>query len=1132
MREVSLQEEELLSQGDDEQYEHEFYMDAITARNCSMSIYEPPWLVPLPILNSTLNFKVDSGADVTIISDETFEKLKKREPSATLRPSYASLKNANKGLLNNIGQFQTETVFRNEKYLMNIHVVENTNNLLSRGDAKRMGILHVSLDEIEDRYHNVFGDDGRMKGDPVEIKIDADAEPYHVSAARRVPYPLLNKVKAELERMEAAGIIEKITEPTPWCSPLVVTMKKNNQVRLCIDLRQLNRVVKRERYILPTIDDIMARLAGMKVFSKLDATGGYHQMPLNQNSTKLTTFITPHGRFCFKRMPFGISSASEIFQRKLQEFLGDIKGVAHYQDDIIVAGETIKEHDRRLQEVLQKLQDAGVKLNKQKCSIRKDTVNYLGHRIDKDGVHPEFDKIKAINELKPPTNVPELRRVLGMVKYLGRFVPEMARIIQPMNENLKSETTWTWGPDQQGAFCKAKELITNAPVLAFYDVSKPTVVSADSSSYGIGAVLMQSHDNQLRPVAFASRTLTETEQKYAQIEKECLASVWACEKFDRYILGLPSFRLLTDHKPLVPLINGTDLNKVPLRCQRLLMRLMRYRPTAEHVKGKDMWVSDTLSRQPLKLTVNDIENIDEIEQFVADVRSHWPMSDRRLVEMQKATADDATLQAAINYTVNGWPIYGQDVPNDVKDYFNERTHLSVAQGLLIYDDRIVIPSSKRREVLQCIHEGHLGIDKCRDRASTGVWWPRITLEVKNIVKACEHCQIHKKAQQKESLHPTPLPDGPWKQVATDILEEKGVKHIVVVDQYSRYLELMRLYGTTSSAIIQKLKGVFARWGIPLKLVSDNGPQFSAKEFADFAENYGFEHHTTSPHHHQANGAAEKAVQTAKKILKQKDPFLALMTYRATPVKATGYSPAQLAMGRQIRTRLPVLQSKMNTEWPKHSEVQRNDERAKSTYSHYYRRGNHIMPDVKIGENVRIKTDEEKQWSAPAKVVGKPANAPRSVLVRCQNGNVVRRNRRHVQCIPNTHAQTSPNQRASYTPMQRASQHTPIQRVAQDFENQRVLRNTSASHTPPHSAVMHSPNENALGHTPAQCTTSPVHASQLPPTCSPTPVRSPSVNTNRPPANRPTDHQITTSRAGRVLRKPARFNDYVCENYKK
>ena len=384
--------------------------------------------------------------------------------------------------------------------------------------------------------------------------------------------------------------------------------------------------------------------------------------------------------------------------------------------------------------MLNRIRDAGIKLNRDKCEFSKDRIEYFGHVICKDGVLPSPQRVTALQELPAPSNVAELRRTIGMIMYIGRFIPDLSSIIHPLTDLLKADVAWTWDEPQIEAFRTVKEALTKAPVLSFYDPSKPITVSADASSYGLGAAIFQTFGQELKPIAFASRTLTDAEKKYAQIEKECLAAVWACEKFDRYITGVESFRLITDHKPLVPLINTQDLNRSPLRCQRLLMRLRRYNAIAEHVPGKQLVVPDTLSRSPLNVVESSTAG--DVDAYVSSVTSTKAISDRRLDEIRTATENDPILQEVIKLTRYGWPDREQSIRPEVRDYFASRYNYSACDDLLFYNDRIVMPEVMRAETIQSLHSGHLGLNKCRERAKSTVWWPGISKDLEQAVRSC------------------------------------------------------------------------------------------------------------------------------------------------------------------------------------------------------------------------------------------------------------------------------------------------------------------------------------------------------------------------------------------------------------
>ena len=290
-----------------------------------------------------------------------------------------------------------------------------------------------------------------------------------------------------------------------------------------------------------------------------------------------------------------------------------------------------------------------MKLNKSKCSIRKSGLEFLGHWIDERGVSPHADKIEAIQKMQKPKYVPELRRFLGMVNFLGRYVQDLAKYTAPLNELLHKENVWSWGQSQMKAFDDVKRIISTTPVLMFYDVDKDTAVCADASGFGLGAVLMQQDEtDQWIPVAYASRTLTKAETGYAPIEKECLA----CEKFTRYLLGKEKFTLWTDHKPLIPLINTRDIDQTPIRCQRLLLRMMRFNAVAKHVPGKDQVIANTLSRQPLECPETP-DTVEEVQAYVHGIMACIQIRDPMIRRIRDATDADETLQKVIDYTVSG-----------------------------------------------------------------------------------------------------------------------------------------------------------------------------------------------------------------------------------------------------------------------------------------------------------------------------------------------------------------------------------------------------------------------------------------------------------------------------------------------
>ena len=413
---------------------------------------------------------------------------------------------------------------------------------------------------------------------------------------------------------------------------------------------------------------------------------------------------------------------------------------------------------KNLNDVMNRIKNAGLKLNRDKCEFSQNKVEFLGHIISKNGIELNPNKIEAINNLKIPTNVHELRRVLGLFNFVTKFIPKAQENLSPMNELLKKGVCWRWDKAQQQASDYMKRALSRAPALAYFETNKPIVVSADASSYALGGVLMQRHGNILKPVSYVSRSLSASEKNYAQIEKELLASVWACEKFQMYLQG-HEFTLQSDHKPLIPLINTKCLTDAPIRCQRLLMRLSMYSVKAEYVPGNFMAISDSLSPDVVVGEASSKETFEnEIKCYSVGAINSLPISATKLdIIIYKQQQDDVLSQVK-KYTINEWP---DEITSDLSSYHLSRHDFSVFDNLLLYKNRVVTPPTLRKEMLQKIHgDGHLSITKCRDRAQRSVWWPGISSELSKYIDSCAFCQTHRRQNRAEPVKMTELPELP------------------------------------------------------------------------------------------------------------------------------------------------------------------------------------------------------------------------------------------------------------------------------------------------------------------------------------------------------------------------------------
>ena len=934
------------------------------------------WYETVSINEQKHRVQIDTGSAHSIMPVHIYHKLKDKPSLQQASRRFVTYSNHTLELA---GSTKLSTTYKDRTVDVLFHVVKADSKpiLLSGSDSARLDLIQrlYNIDE----YPELKGNTGTLPG-TCTLKIDPTHKPV-IHAPRRQPQALAMKIKAKLKEMEDDGHIAKVHEPTDWVNSMVVVVKKD-KIRICIDPKDLNKAIRREHYPIPTVEEVIASMPDAHLFSVIDAKSGFLQIKLDYESSLLTTFNTPQGRYRWLRLPFGIKSAPEIFQRIMDEMLEGIQGARAIMDDILIAGKDKKQHDEILKKVVQRAKQYNLKLNAEKCKIRQREVKYVGHIISSSGLKPDPEKVKALREMAAPTSKQAVQQFLGLVQYLAKFIPDLSTVDQPIRALTTKDAQFQWGPSQQKSFDKLKELCTTAPVLAFYDVKKDVVIQCDASSYALGGVLLQ----EGRPVAYTSRALTETESRYAQIEKEMLAIVHSCRKFHHYVFG-KTVHVESDHKPLQAIFRKPLLS-APMRLQGMLLRLQPYDLVVEYKPGKEIPIGDALSRANLP------ESDPDIEPVVVNMLDHIAVSQERYTKFQSCTAME--LNELHSMIMRGWPDTKQEVPHAIREYWTIRDELSVSDGVIYKGMRIVVPPSMRRQLLETIHESHLGIVKSKQRAREALYWPAMNQQIEEMIEDCTECNTHQKAQHTEPLHPTPHPDLPWQEAASDLFEWEGSHYLLTIDYYSKYIEVTRLTTTTSSAVVHALKEHFSRHGIPEILRTDNGPQYVAAEFATFCKDWGITHRTSSPHHPKSNGEAERGVQTIKSLWKKcKDKNLALLDYRTTPLASCNLSPAQLSMGRRPRNKLPAARRLLSPKLYQPTNVKQRLDAEKERQAYYYNsKAGQNLPALHPGDPVRMAPlPGTKRW-LPA-TIEERHRSPRSYVLN-HNGRKYRRNRKHIR----------------------------------------------------------------------------------------------------------------------------------------
>lgn len=760
----------------------------------------------------------------------------------------------------------------------------------------------------------------------LKFKVDKSVRPVRIPRVR-IPAPLSEAVQQRLDEMEKLGIIEDSPYDTEWISPLEVVVKGKDDFRIVLDMRRPNEAIQRAHHPLPEVQLVLEKLKGAKFFTKLDLTSAFFHIELHKESRNITSFMTPKGLKRFTRLVFGVNTAPEVFQREMENIFRDCPGTIIFIDDILVFANSIEELHHRVETVKKRIKVNNLTLNDKKCRYDQSKIDFLGMTLSGEGFKPSPDKIEAIRNCQTPTNTENLRSFMGLVTHLSNYIRDLATIAEPLRNLIRKNTKWIWGSSESKAFDEVRRRICDDITdQAFYDVNLPTKLYTDASGVGLGAVMVQVQpDCTDRVVAYASKSLTETEKRYPQFQRESLAVVWAIERFSHFLLG-KHFSLYTDNKGSEYLFGNKERSSTRAisRAEGWALRLSMYSFDVMAVKGTDN-IADALSRlcQPgdnayeepdnnqefndvrfqiksleLKTTFQEdwevSEGIDDEDslmilqeepqqKFSLDEKKRWKklrdceikclrLEVGALYNSQKSIpwetiVNESKKDEAIALVKNA--LITENWENAPPAYEKIRDELFMRGDVLIRGLQIVLPASLRSHALDIVHLNHAGEASMKKTLRDRVWWPGLNRDTEKKRSDCKSCTQVSRKDPPPPMQRTQLPDKPWEYLAMDFFSagECSGKILSITDYYSRYLVCLTLPSENAEKTIEALDELFHRLGRPRVIKADNGPPFQSIEFKAYCCERDIKIVHSTPYYPQQNGMAERSMQTIKKGIK-------------------------------------------------------------------------------------------------------------------------------------------------------------------------------------------------------------------------------------------------------------------------
>lgn len=875
-------------------------------------------------LNSrTIEALVDTGSPISLIKEDEIDEMIENNDNLM---NFVGINNSP---LNILGSINTEITFEDKAEEVELMIVDRdaikTDLLLGRDFLRKfdskliIGETELTFDEEDNTFNNDLMNiehdlnisleinnnlpvcvknrvldlyntcylerkEGQRDGIKYEMEIIVkDTEPC-TSKPRPLSFAERDKVRSIIDDLLSKGYIRE--SKSEYCSPIVVVKKKNGERRLCCDYRQLNKIAASDNYPLPLIDELLEFLNGKKYFTTLDLRSGFHHIFVAETSRKYTSFVTPFGQYEWNRMPFGLKMGPSNFQRyinKIFEKLIAAKKIVVYVDDILLASQTVEEHLEILREVFMLLKENDMELRLDKCKFLVEQMNYLGYKVNAEGLHPNNDNVQGIIDYPIPANVKQVQRFLGMCSYFRKFVEGFSVIAKPLYDLLKKEARFTFGENELRSFEKLREKLMGNPVLSIFSPKAKTELHCDASSLGFGAILMQENEGKMHPVFYYSKRTTPEESHYCSFELECLAIIYALKRFRMYLNGIP-FKIVTDCNALQQTLNKKLINP---RIARWARELSEYDYVTEHRAGTRMQHVDALSR------TNEILVIEEcpFENTLAILQDR----DLDIVKIKETLM----VQDHPHYELQNGLVYKKINKGDIK---------------------FLVPKQMENQVIRNYHDnfGHVGAEKVVDLIRKHYWFSDMKSKIEDHIRGCLKCIVYNvpSGKQEGFLHSIPKGDKPFDTIHIDHMGPLETRNrykyvFAVIDGFSKFVKLYPTRTTNTEEAVKCLENYFKDYSRPIRLVSDRGSGFTSTKFNEFMEKCNIKHILTAALTPRANGQIERVNRTmtpmiAKLIDKPNKKFWVEVlsdvefALNNTIVKSIKTTPSKLLFGLEQR----------------------------------------------------------------------------------------------------------------------------------------------------------------------------------------------------------------------------------------